>query len=511
MSAVRRWLAYSLAVALVAVAYLLAAAPSRWPIQPFRAGVLASSLSAQSSGAPPLVGKAALAPTVVRAVAPGANGYLALTPGDDAGIYVYAPLVARAGGSHDPLDGVRWLYALLFGLTAGIYPLVFRSLFRSRAAALAAPWALLLGLVETVGFHDVYWILAWPVLTLLPVMMVLARRWPRRGLAVMVAVMLAASFASSIRSSAGLPVLVAGAVLVLLHPWGPRRRAFVFAVMLAAYLAITPLGFSALGHYRDGWLGAGAFSAQHGHGVWHSAYIGLGYVPNRYGLHYRDSDGLVAGEREKPGVRYLAGDYEATMRRVFLAMLRHDPGFVARAAGDKAVVMLGLEPFATAALLALLCALVMCVLARTRHMLRRYVMLVLPAVALGLVPAVAVAPNPFYANGYLAAVLLTLLLALGYGMSVLSARGSAASELFAVRPSWKALSWRGRWAVAAASSVAALMVVSAAVAPGMRARAEAWAASPAGATSSSPKRLEQLRAQVEQPLRRSLAGAPHRR
>jgi hypothetical protein len=473
----RRWLAYSLAVALVAVAYLLWTAPSRWPIQPFRAGVLASALSAQSSGAPPLVGRAALAPGVVRDVAPRARGYLALTPGDDAGIYVYAPLLARAGGSSDALDGVRWLYALLFGFTAGIYPLVFRSLFRSRVVGLVAPWVLLLGLREAVGFHDIYWILAWAVLTLLPPLMVLARRWPRRGLAVAVAVMLGASFASSIRSSAGLPVLVAGAVLVLLQPWRPRRRVLVFAAMLAAYLAIAPLGFSALGRVRDGWLGTGAFSAQRGHGVWHSAYIGLGYMPNGYGLHYRDSDGVRAGQRSKPGVRYLAGDYEATMRDVFVSMARRDPGFVARVAGDKAVVMLGLEPFAGAALVALLCAVVMCVFSRSRRVLRRYVILVLPAAVLGLAPAIAVVPNPVYASGYLAAVLLMLLLGLGYVLSAVSGAAAAASELFAARPSWGALSWRGRGALAAAAVTAGLVVFSALAAPAMRARADAWAAS----------------------------------
>src|SRR4051794_26975397 len=399
-SAVRGWLAYSLAVALVAAAYLASAAPSRWPIQPFRAEVLASALSAQARGAPPLVGDAGLAPAVVRAVEPSAHGYLAVTPGDDPGIYVYAPLVARLGGSDDPLDGVRWLYALLFGFTAGLYPLVFRSLFGSRAAGLVAPWALLVGLAETVGFHDIYWILAWPVLTLLPVLMVLARRWPRHGLAVAIAVMTAASFASSIRSSSGLPVLVAGFVLVLLQPWRARRRALVFAAMLVAYLSIAPVGFALLGDYRDGRLGAGDFSAQSGHGVWHSAYIGLGYMPNGYGIHYRDSDGVAAGKRREPSVLYLAGDYEATMRGVYLAMLRRDPGFVARATGDKAVVILGLQPFGGAAVVAVVCGLAMCELTRSRRLLRRYVLLVLPAVALGLVPAIVVAPDPYYADGY---------------------------------------------------------------------------------------------------------------
>src|SRR4051812_24405939 len=202
-SAVRGWLAYSLAVALVAAAYLASAAPSRWPIQPFRAEVLASALSAQARGAPPLVGDAGLAPAVVRAVEPSAHGYLAVTPGDDPGIYVYAPLVARLGGSDDPLDGMRWLYALLFAITAGTYPLVFRALFRSRAAALVAPWALLAVLYKATDFYDVYWILAWAVLTLVPLLMVLARRWPRYGVGLAVGVMLGASFASSIRSSAG--------------------------------------------------------------------------------------------------------------------------------------------------------------------------------------------------------------------------------------------------------------------------------------------------------------------
>ena len=141
-----------------------------------------------------------------------------------------------------------------------------------------------------------------------------------------------------------------------------------------------------------------------------------------------------------------------------------------------------LAPVAFAALVALLCALVMCVFARARRVLRRYVLLVLPAVVLGFAPAVAVAPAPYYADGYVGALLLVLLLAMGYGLSIIPARGGVMSELFAVRPSWKALSRRGRSAVAATVAIGALLLFSVVVAPAMRARADAWAAEPTTAT-----------------------------
>jgi hypothetical protein len=111
----------------------------------------------------------------------------------------------------------------------------------------------------------------------------------------------------------------------------------------------------------------------------------------------------------------------------------------------------------------------MCMFARSHLLLRRYVLLVLPAFVLGLVPAITVAPDAYYADGYLAALLLMLLLALGYGISAL---GSLRAELFDTR-----LSRRGRWALVAAGGAAALLLASAIASPGMRARAEAWAAS----------------------------------
>ena len=64
--------------------------------------------------------------------------------------------------------------------------------------------------------------------------------------------------------------------------------------------------------------------------VWHVAMVGLGYLPNRYGLEPRD-ESVFQMTHERYGVEYREDDYFAhdqAAKQLFLEFLRDDPRFV---------------------------------------------------------------------------------------------------------------------------------------------------------------------------------------
>jgi len=101
--------------------------------------------------------------------------------------------------------------------------------------------------------------------------------------------------AESIRVSIGTPILVCAILAMLFGVRGWRRRLVATVLLVIAYVSIAPAAMSAVTAYRNHrmaamgihgiWLGTGWSKTQP---VWHVPYIGLGYLPNRYHLYYRN-------------------------------------------------------------------------------------------------------------------------------------------------------------------------------------------------------------------------------
>ncbi|HEY6010381.1 MAG TPA: hypothetical protein VIX18_02840, partial [Nitrospirota bacterium] len=70
---------------------------------------------------------------------------------------------------------------------------------------------------------------------------------------------------------------------------------------MVAYLSIATFAFAGIRAYRDhvvGWQGFDNGNTQHP--FWHNAYIGLGYLPNRYGIVWNDSISIREVAKEHP-------------------------------------------------------------------------------------------------------------------------------------------------------------------------------------------------------------------
>lgn len=424
----RLLLLYGLILGVVGGALLWTAVGDDWPLMPSRATELDAAFRAAQAGEPPLVGLPADGNVDER---------FAAGVGDDEGLFLYAPLLSDWLGLGDPRDGLKLIWIVLSMLAIAMAPPLYASLFGSMAAGLVAP-IVLLGGVATLRLEDIYWVVAWSIYCLLPMVLWIAVRRPRWPLPLLVAIVVAASFASSIRSHAGLAVLLAAAAVVLTMPWSRAQRGLGAAAVVVAYLAVTPLGLSLVHEYRDHQVGRDlAADVTRSHPFWHSAYIGLGYLPNEAKIGYRDDIGWAHARREVPDVEYLSPEYERTLRGLTFDVVRDDPRFFVSQAVRKLVVLIRHAwPY-----LAVMAFLVPWALAigGLRDDKLRCALLLLPALALTVLPPLMTVPARSYELGFFGLCVLLFTLAAGWVAAVAQRHDTVASVATAVRPTRRAI------------------------------------------------------------------------
>jgi hypothetical protein len=420
--------AYGVAVAVVGVAqWGHDLNPGAMTIMGGRSNNVASSIAVLDAGGPPLIASAK--PYGEPWPKTPGQAYFQVGAGDDLGSYVYLPLLGHWFGTTSPTHALKWLFLGCFGILLALYPLLFYELLGSVAAAIVAP-LLVLWRFGFVKDTDIYWVTAWFVLLCVPALVLLAhRRWRKRSVAALAAVLVFASFASSIRSQAGLGVFASGIVLALLREPTWRRRIVVVLIAIAAYGSVKPALIWGVDRYRDHVLSAYVHTNPNygqnfpsGHPFWHPAYLGLGYLPNRWGIAWNDTIAFDAAERARPGVPYLSREYENTLRSLYLKLVEHHPGFALRTYWAKSLVVI--HQALTRFLWGLILLVVLGLVAPLRRLLRRGVLIALPSLAVTFAPPVMTIPAPQYALGWVGSIGLLWILAVTATVS-LAARWAA--------------------------------------------------------------------------------------
>jgi hypothetical protein len=380
---------WGLATALIASFALLAITPSVWREAGHRGWRLREAMLVLEHGGPLLVGRR-----------DGATGaYYGLVVGDDEGEYVYLPVLSRLFGVTDPRMMWRYLYIALIALTTAIYPTIFYRLTRSLLAGLAAPFIFLMCMIS-MGFLEMYWIPAWGALTLLPLLYILAREWPRFGLAVVAGVALVASWMSSMRADCGLGIAIAAAILLVLRRWRWWRLLPALAMVALLYISIGTFVFGAIRANRDHRIGSAAakqIDVSSSHSLWHEVYGGLGYLPNSYGLRYEDEVSAKLAAREAPNSVEFSSRWEAVVRDAYLRLVIDHPTEVVRQYGAKAIVTIAdITPYL---LIVLLTLPAMLLLGPDRRDVRRWVLLTVPVAIVEFLPMMVAVPLESYEQG----------------------------------------------------------------------------------------------------------------
>lgn len=61
------------------------------------------------------------------------------------------------------------------------------------------------------------------------------------------------------------------------------------------------------------------------HGIWHNAFIGLGYKTNSWGIRWSDNSGRQFAEKHSPGVKYISEQYFLTLRNLYFQYALENP------------------------------------------------------------------------------------------------------------------------------------------------------------------------------------------
>lgn len=287
----------------------------------------------------------------------GSDGrVLSAEPYADAGVGLYylVPLLART--FHVSLDAAVTIFtaaAVSVGCVLGVMGAFL--LLRTPWARGAATLGIAVVSALCFRFSEGYLAGAVTVIATLPLFLYLYREGkPRALLGALFLSGVMVGVADQLRTLIATPVLVFILLTLALDATSARRKRAACAAVLLLGALVPRLYAAHLVRERDGFLRAipGVRQpAAHGDTKWHPLYIGLGYLPNRFGITYSDESAIARVKSVDPGAPYLSARYGAILREAVLRVAREDPWLVARTLAAKgARILLFLAVFANAGL-----------------------------------------------------------------------------------------------------------------------------------------------------------------
>jgi hypothetical protein len=408
------WLGYGAAWAAIAIADLHQRLPDVMTLSGTRRDALSATFLAHDAGFGPLVQGS------------HAVGFLPAEVSDDPGLYLYLPFLGDIFNTSNVDSLLKWSFLVAIAVLVGVYPVMMRALFDSRLAALASA-PLLLVAFRFIADTQTYWVPAWMLALAAPLILLIARRWGRWSIVALAGVVVLASFGNTLRAQTGLGVLVAAIAVAMWNSQRWSQRATYVLVLLLAYASFTHGVLGAAHTARthrmanvpvaaNGW-GVDSFrdDIPTGHPFWHTAYIGLGFQRNSWGIAYQDEVAVKYVKRVDPDAAYLSPAYSAALRKRYLEILREHPGYVTQVTAKKAAfqVVDGIQRFP----LVILIAPVLLVLATRRRGLRQALILMAPLAIVAFLPALVAIPTTEYELPWLAMLGLLTVLGLCYGLA----------------------------------------------------------------------------------------------
>lgn len=261
---------------------------------------------------------------------------------DDVGSYYLIPEFSRVFGlplsrAVDLFYDVLLFLGFLTGAT-GFWVLYATS--SARSVAVVSLLALT-GFAHHVG--DVYVFCFLTAVVATPWVLVWVRRPDGRWLPLFLATLgILLGIANAVRSYAGTAVLLFSCLLLLFQPIRARRKLLLFLCLVGGMIG-PKLFFVREVARRDAFLTAhcptyGTLSAMHP--LWHSVFIGFGYLQNNYGISWSDGNANDRVQSIAPGTTFGSVRYERILRGEVIQLLRHHPWFFFETVASKLGVVL---------------------------------------------------------------------------------------------------------------------------------------------------------------------------
>jgi hypothetical protein len=377
--------AYGLVVAILGTTLWVLALPNASvALQSSRQAGISGSVAALDHGAPPLVVE-------------NGGSYQAANQGDDLGIYLVLGELGHLTGTRDAVTLFKDFSAAAMGLLVVLAPLAAFLLLESMLLALLAPLALLASF-PFLANRDIYFTNAWIVLFGIPIAwLVLERGWrPRLVLPLLAAASLAAGCCNAIRAHSATGVGIALLVAALAQQGGPRVRLTAAALVVVCYAAVDPLAITAIQRHAFSQAHVSTNGLATAHSLWHPTYLGLGYLPNGWGIRWSDRIGEETVQRIDPSAAYLSPRYDAILRHRYFSIVGHHPFWAARLYLIKTAALIW-DAVKHGGVLALLVPAAF-LLGRDRRRLRNRLLLLLPPLGVAVVPPLLTIPSGYDAG-----------------------------------------------------------------------------------------------------------------
>jgi hypothetical protein len=261
---------------------------------------------------------------------------------DDSGLYLYTPLAARYFGTG--AAGALTIVLASFLVPALVAALLaLPRLFRSALGRFVGVGAIVGSALVAWWVGDEYVASAAAVLAVLPFAATLASRPAATRVLVLLGVSgLFLGLTETLRAGSSLPALLFTAMALAVSVRWQRRARLAALAALVIGTCLPVLGLRGLQANRDRWLTAHVAGYQvplHIHPVWHSVYIGFGFLNNELGLRYKDEVAIERVRQLDPGAGFVTPRYEAVMRGEVFRLVHEQPVFVLVTEAAKAGVL----------------------------------------------------------------------------------------------------------------------------------------------------------------------------
>lgn len=251
---------------------------------------------------------------------------------DDLGIYYFIPKLAHIFGIS--LDtSINIFLGILLLIPFLISTFFFFSYFTNRVSRFVIICGHFLLTIATLRCSDVYIAPFFAVGSTLPFFFLDKKRsigLSASWLFKLLFCALVLGYANKIRSHAGTGAILFILLWIFLDSRGSNLEKFWFSIVFLSMCSIPYLHFQYLEKQRDGYLqklGKKNLTGSIIHPKWHSIYIGLGYLPNSYGIEYSDTIAADKVKSIQPQAFYCSTEYENVLRTECFKLLKSDIGF----------------------------------------------------------------------------------------------------------------------------------------------------------------------------------------
>jgi hypothetical protein len=255
--------------------------------------------------------------------------------GDDIGLYYFIPKIVHALGiSIDQSINVLFVSVFLVSFSLGIIG-TFLFLKDHVIKWLGFVEIILLAYGSYFFVGGIYIILSSITIAIIPLFLYLTKR-RKLGLLLVIFLLLAGlaiGVAHHLRSHAGTGVLIFMTIILLFYLQISWKQKIVL-IMLVVISVLTPIiYFDKLLDRRDAYLtnyNSGYERVLRRHVLWHSIYIGFGFLNNEYGIRNKDEVAIGKVRSISPKALYLSEEYETILRKEIFKLIRNHPLFAAQ-------------------------------------------------------------------------------------------------------------------------------------------------------------------------------------